>query len=226
MKHRLTMVIALLLILSACGSDSDPSRSPVRGAEVLAVTFDDPGTWEEGVYQGENGDPESTLVIANGRYQIDFQAGRSAAFNWGAGGGDYENVIIEVDAEQLSREKDNLYGVICRLASDERGSVSGYALLISGDGHYGIAQLENRSLTFLLDWHQSETIHQGQAANTIRAVCVDDYLAVYANDKFLGEVKDDTFRRAGQVGLLAGVTGEAAVSVAFDNLVVYEGTIQ
>jgi hypothetical protein len=55
---------------------------------------------------------------------------------------------------------------------------------------------------------------------------VDDYLAVYANGKFLGDVTTSTYNRPGQVGLIAGVTGEAEVSVAFDNLAVYEGSLK
>jgi hypothetical protein len=215
----------MMLILTACGSD-DPSKTATKGAEILAVTFDDPGSWEEGVYLDDNGEPESTLAITDGRYHVSYRAGRSASFTWGVGGESYENVIIEVETEQISREKDNLYGIMCRLTPDERGSLTGYALLISGDGHYGIAELRSRSLTFVLDWHQSDAIKQGQATNTIRAVCVDNYLAVYANGEFLGEVKDDTYRQAGQVGLIAGVTGEADVNIAFDNLMVFEGSIK
>jgi hypothetical protein len=49
---------------------------------------------------------------------------------------------------------------------------------------------------------------------------------VYANGKFLGDVKNDTYPRPGQVGLLAGVTGGGTVSIAFDNLAVYEGTVK
>jgi hypothetical protein len=227
MKARRVVLLAILagLILAACGND-DPSRTPVKGAERLSLTFDEAGRWEEGVYTDENGAPESTLAIIDGRYQIDFRAARSASFTWGAGGEAYENVIVEVETDQLSSEKDNLYGVMCRLAPDDRGNMTGYALLISGDGHYGIAELKGRSLDFLLAWHQSKAIKQGPAHNTIRAVCVDDYFAVYVNDQFLGEVKNDAYRRAGQVGLLAGVTGEGTVSIAFDNLTVYEGTLK
>jgi hypothetical protein len=145
---------------------------------------------------------------------------------WGAGGDAYENVIIEVEAEQLSPEKDTLYGAMCRLVTDDSGNTTGYALLVSGDGQYGIAEVNGRSLSFLLDWHQSKTIKQGQAVNTIRAVCVDNYLAVYANGKFLGDVTSDTYRRPGQVGLIAGVTGGAEVYVAFDNLAVYDGSLR
>ncbi len=225
MKVRLAVLLAILLILAGCGSN-DPAKTAVQGAELFAVDFAAPGTWEEGVYTDENGNPEATLAILGGRYQIDFRAGRNASVTWGAGGDAYENVIVEVEAEQLSPEKDTLYGVMCRLVTDDSGNTSGYALLISGDGHYGIAEVQGRSLNFLLGWHQSKTIKQGQAVNTVRAVCVDDYLAVYANGKFLGDVKTNTYRRPGQVGLIAGVTGEAEVNAAFDNLAVYDGSIK
>lgn len=228
MQRRSVWVLAafaLVLLLAACGGDDDASKSPVTGDEVFRAVFDEPGPWDTGTRTDENGDPLSSLAVVDGRYQIDHMAARSSSFVWGAGGEAVENAIIEVDVEQLSAEKDNLYGVACRLAADERGDTSGYALLLSGDGHYGIAEIRSQSLSFLLEWHQSDVIEQGAASNTIRAVCVDDYLAVYANGKFLGEITDDTYRRAGQVGLLAGVTAEADVSVAFDNLVVYEGAL-
>jgi len=221
------VLLAILagLMLAACGSD-DPSKTSTQGAELLSVAFDAVGSWEEGAFTDADDGTASTLAIINGRYQIDHRSGRGASFTWGAGGDAYENVIIEVEAEQFSDENDNLYGVLCRLATDDSGNASGYALLISGDGHYGIAEFRGSSLDFLLEWHQTNDIHKGQAANTIRAVCVDDYLALYANGKFLGEARDDTYRRAGQVGLLAGITGDASVRVAFDDLKVYEGSVK
>jgi hypothetical protein len=218
------IVLAAALILAACGSPT-PSETVTQGQELLSVTFDQPGSWEEGTYPPGTATPDSRLAITGGRYQIDLRAGQSASFTWGTGGGSYENVIIEVDTEQLSSEKNNLYGVACRMVSDAQGATTGYVLLISGDGHYGIAELTNNALSFLVEWHQSGTIRQGRASNTIRGVCVDDYLAIYANGKFLGDVENTDFRRAGQVGLVAGVTKGKDVSVAFDNLAVYEGTI-
>jgi hypothetical protein len=227
MKQRtgLGVTVALVILLAACGGGYDPSKTAVKGADVFSATFDEPGGWETGTRTDETGALLSSLAVVAGRYQIDHTAGRSSSFVWGAGGDAVENVIIEVETEQLSQEKDNLYGVACRLAADDRGDTGGYALLISGDGHYGIAEIRNQSLSFLLAWHQSDAIKQGAASNTIRAVCVDDYFAVYANGTFLGEIKDSMYRRAGQVGLVAGVTGDSQVSVTFDTLVVFEGTL-
>lgn len=226
--HILVMLIISLgiaaLALAACGG-SDPSDRPVAAETLLSETFDTPGSWEEGAYPPEAADPASRLAVTGGRYEIAHRAERAASFTWGAGGAGYEDVIVEVRTEQLSTDKDNLYGVLCRLAQDDAGDWSGYALLISGDGHYGIADLSRGSLDFLLDWHQSGAIRQGQAANTIRAVCAENYLAVYANGEFLGEVKDSLYRRAGQVGLIAGASEGAAVRGAFDDLTVFAGTL-
>ena len=216
--------VGLSLALAACGG-SDPSRRPVAGESLLNETFDAPGRWEEGAFPPEAADPASRLAVTGGRYEIAHRAERAASFTWGAGGAAYEDVIVEVRTEQLSPDKDNLYGVACRLAQDDAGDWSGYALLISGDGHYGIADLARDSLVFLLEWHQSGAIKQGRAANTIRAVCAENYLALYANGEFLGEVKDSLYRRAGRVGLIAGASQGGTVHVAFDDLNVYEGIL-
>jgi len=141
----LVSLLAAALILAACGA-SKPSETVTRGQELLSVAFDKPGSWEEGTYPPGAATPDSTLAITGGRYQMDLRAGQSASFTWGAGGGRYENVVIEVDTEQISGEKDNLYGVACRLNTDAQGETTGYVLLISGDGHYGIAGLSNNAL--------------------------------------------------------------------------------
>jgi hypothetical protein len=216
--------IVFVLILSACGTD-DPAKKVAQGDLLLSVTFDESGSWDEGHYPADAETPTSILEVTDGHYRIDHQAGRDASFIWGLGGDEYENIVIEIETEQLSGEKDNLYGIGCRLSEDEDGIVTGYALLISGDGHYGIATL-NRTMHFILEWRQSDAIHQGRATNTIRAVCVDNYFAVYANGTFLGDVTDDTFEREGQTGLIAGVDGNAEIDITFDNLSVYEGSIE
>ena len=219
------MLMGVVLVLAGCGDD-DPSKTVDQGAELLAVTFDETGTWETGIFPvGEV--PTSTLAIDEGQYQINHRAEDTASFIWGEGALDNsaDNVIIDVQVEQLSEEKDNLYGVLCRLGTDSRDNTTGYALLISGDGHYGIAELKSNTLSFLLDWHQTDAINQGVATNTIRAICVEDYLALYVNDTFLGDIKDTMYPNSGPVGLIAGVIEEAAVNIAFDNLTVYEASL-
>jgi len=228
MHKRFGLIVGALLLaglLAACGN-ATPSREVQQGDVLLREDFQEGAQWETGRYPADAEDPTAVLTVEDGRYRIDYRAEESPSLTWGLGGGAYENVIVEVTTEQLSAADDNLYGVGCRMVTDENGDVSGYVLLISGDGHYGIAELSLRSLDFILEWHQTDVIHQGQATNTLRAVCVDDYLALYVNGEFLGEVKDNRYARAGQIALVVGAAKDTAVSVTFDDLTVYEGALK
>lgn len=209
------------VILAACGGGQDaPPVTP--GPEIFSTSFERAGGWQTGTYPTGADETTSTLAMAEGRYQVDHRASDSASFVWGADEINAQDVIVEVTAEQLSTANDNLYGVLCRLSEDARGNATGYALLVSGDGHYGIAELRSNSLSFLLEWHQSDAIRQGPAVNTLRAVCVNDTLALYANGTFLGRVTDSMYSASGPVGLIAGANANAQVSIAFDDLTVYE----
>ncbi|NDJ76704.1 MAG: hypothetical protein GYB65_10635 [Chloroflexi bacterium] len=231
----MSMLILAVLVLAACGSADDPSEETAKGRVVISQAFDQPGLWEEDTAQTESGAEYqfvATLSTENGRYVIDHQSTDGNSFSWGVGARTVPaDVIIEVETEQLSADEDNLYGIMCRVTPNSSGELGGYAFLISGDGHFGIATVRKGSfdqrplMAFVLEWRQSEAINEGQAQNTIRAVCVDDYLAIYANNEFLGEVRDDTFADGGQVGLLAGAEDGNAIALAFDNLVVFEGTL-
>ena len=217
---------AAMLALAACGGDSEPAID--TGAILATETFDASGGWEEGSYPADAPTPDSALAVRDGRYVLEHHAGRTASFTWGAGGALYEDVIIEVEAEQLSEDKDNLYGVGCRLAGDEPGEQNGYVFLIGGDGHFGIGELDDQILTFdgLLAWRQSGVIKQGAATNTIRAACLGDTLALSVNGEFLGSVTSDAYRRAGQIGFFAGADEGRSIAVAFDNLTLSEGRVR
>ena len=220
-------IMALALVLTACGSER--SQVPVQGNLLFAESFDASGTWEEGIFPASSENtPDSSLAVQDGRYTITYHAGRGASFIWGVAGADHpqaRDVIIEVDAEQISAHKNNLYGVMCRLSETASGT-RGYAFLISGDGYYGIAELENNNLTFLKEWHQSGALNEGQASNTLEAICVGDYLALYANGEFLGEVTGAEYGTEGAIGLIGGSSANNAIEVTFDDLSVYAGTIE
>lgn len=96
----------------------------------------------------------------------------------------------------------------------------GYVFLVQGSGSYAIMRARGRALTPLVDWTASEHIRAGPGRNTLRAICVGDYLAFYANGQFLADAIDTTYAR-GQVGLAAGAANRLGVRVEFDNLTVY-----
>lgn len=217
---------AAMLALAACSGDAEPLIK--TGAILSTDTFETSGVWEEGSYPADAPTPDSALAVRDGRYVLEHRAGRTASFTWGAGGESYQDVVIEVEVEQLSGDKDNLYGVGCRLAGDAPGEQTGYVFLIGGDGHFGIGELDDQILTFdgLLPWRQSGVIKQGAATNTIRAACLGDTLALSVNGEFLGSVTSRAYRRAGHVGFFAGAGARQSIVVAFDNLTLSEGSVQ
>jgi hypothetical protein len=162
----------------------------------------------------------SDLIIRDGHYQLTHTSD-SSSYIWAQDGEPAQNVNIQVEAQPQSSYANNLYGVMCRVS--EGGA--GYAFLISNDGFGAIARTDGKSLSFIHEWVENAAIKDGQENNTIRAVCVDDYLALYVNDEFIGDAKDDRYPDAGQVGLIGGVfveggDDEAQATIQFDNLTV------
>jgi hypothetical protein len=136
---------------------------------------------------------------------------------WGLNTTEHTDVMLEVTATQDSSYENNAYGLMCRADTDNNGD--GYYFLISGDGFYTISKGEGDSVNILVDWTSSSAINQGQANNTIRAVCLGSYLALYVNDEFLAEVEDTSYS-AGFAGFAAAAFEGGDTDIAFDNLTI------
>lgn len=95
----------------------------------------------------------------------------------------------------------------------------GYLFLIQGSGMFAILRARDRDLTPLVNWTASDAINQGLADNHIRAVCLNDYLALYVNDKFVGDAIDSAYT-TGQVGLAASGATRLGARITFDNLTI------
>jgi hypothetical protein len=145
-------------------------------------------------------------------------------YSWQSSDDSYENLVIQVDTTLNSKVLDNNFGVMCR-ASGRNGI--GYYLLISGDGYYTIMKLINPDdgREQLVEWTESDAINQGvDATNQITAVCVDDYLALYANGQLLAETRDEEFSQ-GRMALTVGSFDEnATTDVSFDNLKIWDAS--
>jgi hypothetical protein len=319
-KRALFMVMGAL-VLAACSGVTGPSRTFVKSDELAYYDFSQIGTFEEGTY----GDGAARLIIQNGVYTIKVASGDSTLW-YGQWGKPVDNIIIDVDARQLTESTNTVYGVICRArgtvgitAADvdpqlaalaaENSSVpllqpgtpeataaetaestleatteataevtrestseataestleattdvteaatveptatpestqaasgeataepgasalnlnngDGYLFLVGGSGRFAIMRARGRSVTPLVNWTSTDKVNKGAASNRIRAVCFDNYLALYVNDSFLGEATDDTYTR-GQVGLVAAGGSRLGEEVNFDNLTVSAAT--
>lgn len=226
MKRSIISLLFLLfvsLILVACGGDDEADHDTrdftIDSNAALTLNFDDPAEFETGTFEGD-----SSLAIENGQYVIRTNNPNGASYLWGKNNTtSLKNVVIEVQATSSGGEKDNWFGVMCRV--DE--SDSGYAFLISADGFWALAKADSqRGLDFLETWQESKAIEKGNKSNTIQAYCVDNYLALYVNGEFVADHTDKSFDRVGGVGLLAGGAEDQQVEVRFDSLTVKSASFE
>jgi hypothetical protein len=96
----------------------------------------------------------------------------------------------------------------------------GYYFLITADGQYGIRIGEGSRIRVLVPFTSSSAIRTGKASNTIRAVCVDDYLAMYINDQFVAETRYDWLQE-GYAGLTFNTDDGKFLSIAYDEVTIY-----
>lgn len=191
-----------------------PIGEPGGGAQKVLFRddFSDPKSgWEVGEYD------TGKVGYGDGYYYvISYGDGDTM---WGVANRSFTDVVIEVDATQVSGPANNNtdYGVICRIAGSENGR--GYYLLISGDGHYAIVKGTDEGYEWLVDFTKSSAIRQANTSNHIRAVCQGSKLSLTVNGTLLAEVEDSEFT-SGDIALTATSYENAPAEVHFDNLVV------
>lgn len=208
MKRKINALVVLLLmilVLVACGG---PSQEYEAGEVLLTESFDEAAAWETYV------EGEVAFQVVDGAYRV--QTGDDG-YIWGLNEAEHDDVVIEVTASQLSSFENNAYGVMCR--SDTSNNGDGYYFLISGDGYYSISKGQGEDVNELVEWDTSSAINQGQASNTIRAVCIDDYLALYVNGEFVADVEDSDYS-SGYAGFAATAFEGGDTDITFDNLTI------
>nr|MBA3870821.1 hypothetical protein [Anaerolineae bacterium] len=156
------------------------------------------------------------LGVENGVYRM---SSSDQGYVWGLNKEQHSNVVLEVDATPLSPDTNNAFGIVCR--ADESDNGDGYYFMINGDGYYSINIGTGNDIKPLVEWKTSNAIHVGIDKNSIRAVCLDDSLALYVNDKLLIETHDDTYK-SGYAGLAVAAGSNGGSDVAFDNLATYK----
>ena len=166
--------------------------------------------WEVGDYEQGSVGPRSGVysVISAGELK----------WMWGVANLFFTDMVIEVDATQVSAgpENNNDYGVICRAQPNG----DGYQMIISGDGFYAIYLRRDGEYTPLLEFQESDVIRRGDATNHIRAVCEGSRLALSVNGRDLGAVMDTTFA-GGDIAFTATSYEDAPTEIVFDDLVIY-----
>lgn len=103
------------------------------------------------------------------------------------------------------------------ILSGEAANGDGYLFLVQGSGSFAIMRSRGRDVTPLVNWTPSDKIRQGMDTNSLRAVCMGNYLAFYINGEFVGDATDDTFQ-SGQVALMASGATRLGAVIEFDDL--------
>ena len=207
------MWLICLLFLSAC--QPKPAFDYRTGSVLLEEDFSDTFVWET----VESPTGNTRFGVEDGVYRLRMNG---AGYNWALNAQRHTDVVIEVTSAQASEYGNNAYGVVCR--ADPGATGDGYYFYISGDGYWSIRRGQGRTMTSLVDFTRSDTIHQGQNLNLIRVLCVEDYLALYVNDTFVGEVRDRTYA-SGVAGFSAAVPADGDINVSFDNLRIIEARL-
>ena len=156
----------------------------------------------------------------DGHYEV--TALDNSYFMWGEPYMKFGDIVMEVDAAQVSGPESNQtgYGFFCH-RNETAESATSYALLVSGDGFYSIQKSTGGNFDFLVEWTESAAIEKAPGVNRLKAECAGGMLRLYANDTLLVEVADSDYTE-GDITLAAVTFEDVPVTVEFDNFEVSE----
>jgi len=211
----LSCIVVLLLTSLACTSldglfpntKVNDSPDPIKFSDDFSQ---DNSGWEIGEFDGGG------IGYNRGKYFVSSIG--SGSIMWGGAGRSFEDVSIEVSAEQVSApaNNNNDYGVICRLQRDG----GGYYGLVSGDGFFAILrESEGDNFAVLVDWTASSHIRQGNSQNQLGLSCVGSKISFFVNGQLLAETSDSMYD-SGDIGLTATSYEPEGTEIQFDNVVV------
>lgn len=207
----LPLLLTLLTALAACAA---AGSAEVAEQELLLETdFNEVGSWPEKLDMAAG----TAVQLTNDGYEL---SSNSAAYVWGFSPESYADVVLETAVRQLSQERNNAYGLVCRANSGGSGSSrNGYYFLISGDGLVTIRRVERNLSSPIVDWTPHNAVRQDGRNNRLRAICAGEYLAFYVNGQLVAEGEDGRFS-SGPVGFAASGSENGSVQVTFTNLTI------
>lgn len=217
--HRLAFIVFMssILVLIGCRAEqvfTTQDESVQRDILLYEDDFTNSFDWDTQA-QGT-----VRIGVEDGAYRM---RSDSTAYVRGFNTRSYDNIIIQVDVLQVTDHENNAYGVMCRASPGDTSS-AGYYFLIGADGSYSIRVGRGGEVEPLVNWARTNTVNQRAGRNVIRVVCVDDYLALYINNEFVVDVRDDRFRN-GFVGFALATSAGSTSEVAFDNVRIWSANV-
>ncbi len=196
-----------------------PTEAPPPQGETLARDDfgSDRGVWSIGDYS------DSGFAITDGTYVVTIKDTNLIAWgNYEAT--TYTDVAVEVQARDLSELPQNSkdwpgFGLICGYVDNNNFYYAG----ITADGYYVINKYKNGDIVGLSSsdakWATTNDIVPFQKSYTIKLICSQGALSLYADGKLLGNYTDEDLGE-GQVGVFVNSFDTKGVAVAFDNVVI------
>jgi len=198
------LLLVVLFALTACAGGR-PSQDIQAGDLILSDDFDAAGTWD--TYDSG----EIVMDVKGGFFRLDIP---SDGYYLALDNRRQTDVILEIDARALTQDRANGYGLMCRAD----GAGDGYYFLLGSDGSASIRRGRGREVEALMAWTKTSAVQSGSARNTLRAICIGQYLALWVNGQFVGDVRDSLYS-AGSTAIV-GITARDGerLTVDFDQL--------
>ena len=184
--------------------------------QIIDDHFDTAGQWDQ--YDT----PDFSARIENGAFLFRLTSQSGFHYAWSVNHQLHRDVLIEADIAFDSQYERAIAGLMCRATG---GNSRAYYFLISANGAFSIRRGLEQSTEALVKWQSHRAIFTDGRRNIIRAVCVGDYLGMYANGTYLDGVRDTRYHE-GMAGLLIKVPDSAGIdnvaAVRFDHLRAWE----
>jgi hypothetical protein len=178
------------------------------GSVLFRDNFDDPKSSD---FTEENNDT-AIYKFVDGTYAITVK--KAKFLSWATMNGTYTNASIAVDAN-IDGSKTSAAGLIFHYQDDKNF----YIFTVDGEGRYELDVYKDDQPTTLVDWTESSAIKAAGETNKLRVETNGDTIRLYANDKLLDEVSDNSISR-GKAALVVNTFDDPNVTVKFDNLIV------
>ena len=156
--------------------------------------------------------------MEEGQYLLEYEG--DSTIVWDSIEAKHDHVVIEATFTFDNMDASQVAGIICRTQSFE--DASGYYFEISPFGDYYISSYDGEEFIYLEEGWYDNLIEE---TNRVTVVCVDDYLALYANGVLLSEIVDTTFNKGFTTWTATSYEEELRLSTIVDDVTVWSASL-
>ncbi len=187
-----TVTLTPTITPTATLSASDPALT--LGNPDWVDDMDDGDNWATGE------DDYSKVSYADGYMKIITKTAYDA---WRLTWANPTNFYLEAKLQTPECSGSDHYGLMFR-SPRETGTDQGYLFAISCDGKYNLRSWNAPNMTWLINWTESDQIHQGaDVQNTLGVMAKGSTIALYINGEKVDQIENNTYSQ-GVFGIFVG----------------------